>query len=128
MTIKNAKELQKIRKEIEEALKSVAEKNGIQNIKLGTMRHNSDGFKVSLEAQYEGGESIEMRKLIINAPFLGFKKEIAGAMIQYAGKNLKVIGIKNTKMLLGEKDKTYNASIEDVKKVLRNQKSEYVID
>lgn len=124
--MKTAQQLKAIREDMEKALKDIASKHGIENLKLGAFTHDNDGFRTKLEVQYEGGESADMKTLKFNAPYMGFKPEIAGAVIQYSGKDCKVIGMKRTKMLLDIKGKTYTANIDDVKRVLQMQKSQYV--
>lgn len=126
MTIKTAQQLKAIRQDIEAALKAVAEKHGLQTVKVGTMRHDADGFRTALEVQYQGGDTADMKALRLNAPFMGFNQEIAGATIQYGGKILKVTGMKRTKLVLEADGKTYTASIDDVKRVLQKQNSQYV--
>lgn len=124
--MKNAQQLTAIRQEMEKALLEVAKKHGITNVKLGAITHDNDGFRTKLEVQYDGGESADMKTLKYNAPIMGFKPEIAGATIEYSGKECKVVGMKRTKMLLDIKGKIYTASIDDVKRVLKMQKSQYV--
>ena len=124
--MKSAQQLNDIRQDMEKALMEVAKKHGISNVKIGAITHDNDGFRTKLEVQYDGGESADMKTLKFNASHMGFKPEIAGATIQYSGKDCKVIGMKRTKMLLEIKGKTYTASIDDVKRVLQMQKSQYV--
>lgn len=124
--MKNTQQLNDIRKDMEKALLEVAQKHGIDSVKLGTITHDNDGFRTKLEVRYVGGENADMKTLKFNAPYMGFKPEIAGATIQYSGKDCKVVGMKRTKMLLEIKGKVYSASIDDVKRVLQGQKSQYV--
>lgn len=124
--MKNAQQLKDIRQDMEQALLEVAKKHGINKVKIGAITHDNDGFRTKLEVQYDGGESVDMKTLKFNAQDMGFNPEIAGAIIQYSGKECKVIGMKRTKMLLDIKGKTYTADIKDVKSVLQMQKSQYV--
>lgn len=125
--MKTAQQLKDIRKDMEIALAEVSKKHGLEKVKIGNIRHDEDGFRTTLEVQYEGGDTADMKTLKLNAPFMGFKKEIAGATIQYSGKECKIVGMKRTKLLIEIQGKGYTANIEDVKRSLQNQKSQYVV-
>lgn len=125
--MKTKEQLQAIRQDIDNALAEVAKKHGIEVCKLGKIRHDNDGFTSSLEVQYVGGDSVDMKALKMNAPYIGFKQAIAGSTIKYGGKDCKVIGMKRTKLMLEIAGKNYTANIEDVKRVLQSQKSEFVV-
>lgn len=126
--MKTAKQISEIRQEIEVALTAISKKHGLEKVTIGRITHDNDGFRTTLEVQYEGGDTSDMKTLKINAPFLGFKPEIAGATIQYSGKECKVIGMKRTNLLVEIQGKTYTAKIDDVKRVLKTQKSQYVAE
>lgn len=115
-----------IRKDVEAALAQVAKKHNIETMKLGTIRYDADGFRTTLEARFEGGESEDMKALRMNAQFIGFKSEIAGATIKYANKDCKVVGMKRTKLVLEVDGKSCTAPIDQVLRVLQSQKSPLV--
>ena len=124
--MKTAQQLQEIRKDIERAMAEVIKNHSLEKIKIGTITHNADGFRTTMEVQYQGGDTVDMKALKLNAPFIGFTKEIAGATIQYGGKECKVVGMKRTKLMIEIQGKGYTAKIEDVKRTLQNQKSPYI--
>lgn len=120
--------LAKIRVDIDKALADVAKSNGIDSIKIGTIRFDENGFRTTIEAKFEGGESIELSTLRINAKLLGFKPEIAGAKINYANKEYTVTGLKRTKMTLEHAGKTFVAPVDTILNTLKAQKSPLVLD
>ena len=120
--------LTKIRLEMDQALDQVAKNNNIESIKIGTIRFDENGFKTSIEANFEGGESVELRTLKMSAAIYGFKPEIAGAKINFGNKEYTVTGVKRTKMTLENGGKTYLAPIDKIVQTLRNQKSLLVLD
>lgn len=115
-----------IRKDIEAALAEVSKKHGIEAMKLGTIRYDQDGFRATVEARFEGGETIDMKSLRMSAKFIGFNDSIVNATISYANKQCKVIGMKRTKLILLVDGKECSAPIEQVLRVLQQQKSEHV--
>lgn len=119
-------QIKQLRIDIEAALAQVAQKHKMQAFKLGTIRYDADGFRAPLEAQFEGGESADMKALRLNAAFMGFKPEIAGSTIDYANKKCKVVGMKRTKLLLEVDGKECTAPIDSVLRVLKAQKSSLV--
>jgi len=127
-TLISKEQLAILRKEIDFALAEVAKKHGIAEVKIGTIRYDSNGFKSTIEARFEGGESQEMATLHLNAELYGFNKDIVGATIDYANRRCKVVGIKRTKLVLIVDGKKCTAPIDAVKNVLRLQKSSLVKD
>lgn len=124
--MKTVQQLNQIRNDIEMALEAITKKHGLEKVNIGRFSHHNDGFRTTLEVQYQGGDTLDMKALKLNAPFLGFTADIAGATIQYGGKEGKIVGMKRTNLLIEIKGKTYTAKIDDVKRVLQSQKSEYV--
>lgn len=120
--------LAKIRIEIDKALAEVAKNNGIDSVKIGTIRFDENGFRTTLEAKFEGGESIELRTLRSNASLWGFKPEIAGAKISYGNKEYTVTGIKRTKMTLEHAGKTFLAPVDTILNSLKSLKSPLLLD
>ena len=118
--------LDSIRKDVEAALAAVAKKHGIEEIKMGTIRYDQDGFRATVEARFEGGESQDLKSLRLNATLIGFNDSIVNATISYANKQCKVIGLKRTKLLLLVDGKDCTATIDQVLRVLQHQKSEHV--
>lgn len=116
-----------IRKDIEAALLEVSKKNGIESINIGSIGYSADGFKVNIEGVFSGGETADMKKLKAYAPLIGLKVEIAGSEITYAKKKFKVIGMKQTNLILQDADKSYTAKIEHVVNDLKKQNSPYVL-
>ncbi len=119
--------LAEIRKDMDVALATIGKKHGISSFKLGTIRYDSDGFKTSLEAQFAGGESFDLKTLRLNAYLFGFKETIANATISYANKQCKVIGVKRTKLLLELEGRACSAPIDSVKRALQIQKSPHLM-
>lgn len=119
--------LQEIHQAMETALEAVAKEHGIESIKFGSMSYDEGGFKVGLTAQFVGAESKELRSLRLNAKSLGFKPEIAGAMIDYGNKKYEIIGFGRSAFHLKDGNgKTYTAKVDLVRNALRMQKSDLV--
>lgn len=119
--------LQEIRQSLELAISEVAKQHGIESIKLGNIRYDESGFKVPIEAVFEGGETKEMKNLRLNAKLLGFKPEIAGATIIYGQKQYEVIGLGRSAFhLKGVDGKNYTAKVEIVRHTLEMQNSPLV--
>lgn len=128
-TLPSKTKLQEIRQAMQQALDKVAKEHGIDNIKLGNIRYDESGFRVPLEAVFEGGESQELKSLRLNAPLMGFAPEIAGATITYANKQYEVVGLKRTNFLIKDAaGKVYTAKIDMVKHTLKMQKSPLVVE
>ena len=126
--MKTKQEIQEIRQDIDAALLDIAKKHGVEKFKLGSIRYDADGFRTTIEAQYQGAETSDMKTLKVNAPFMGFKKEIAGANIKYIDKAYKVVGMKRTNLLLESGGKVYVANIERVKSYLQKHNSPYLVE
>jgi hypothetical protein len=120
--------LKEIRTSIEKALNKVCLDEKLDSLKLGKITFDANGFKSSVVATFQGGDTPEIRDLKFNAELLGFNKEIAGAEIKYANKNFKVIGLKRTNLSLESLDdgKVYTAKIDQILKSLQLQKSPLV--
>ena len=117
--------LQAIHADIDAALSAIAGKHHLANIKTGTVRDDASGFRVTVEGMFDGAEPPEMTALRERATLLGFSKAIAGAAIQYAGKDFKVVGVRRTQLSLQSSvdGKTYLAPIDQVRKALQRQNS-----
>lgn len=120
--------LQEIRQAMEAALEAVAKEHGIESIKFGSMSYDESGFKVGLTAQFQGADSKEVRALRLNAKVLGFKPEIAGAIIDYGNKNYEIVGFGRSAFHLKDANgKTYTAKVDLVRNALRMQKSDLLL-
>ncbi len=125
MELVSKTKLAEIRKDFEAALAEVAKKHGVADVQLGTIRFDTDGFRVPLTARFEGGESADAKALRMSAKFIGFNDSIVNATISYANRQCKVVGLKRTKLLLEVEGKSMTAPVDQVVRVLKQQKSEH---
>ena len=119
--------LQAIRQSMKQALAQVAKEHGIESFSLGNIRYDESGFKVPVEAVFEGAENQDLKTLRLNAPRLGFKPEIAGATITYANKQYTVTGMGRSNLYIEDfTGKKYTAKVELIRHALEMQKSPLV--
>ena len=126
MDNKQAKEiLSSITKDIDKAMAEIAKKYNLEKLKILNSTYNSNGFTTKVEGVFAGGISKDMQVLQANADIYGFKKEIANSIINYAGKQYTVVGLKRSNLMLKsqENNKTYSANIKTVYNELVVQKS-----
>jgi len=122
-------ELNVIHKDLLSTLKDFANKHGLSDIKTGNMSYNTNGFSIKVEATFAGGESKEMRKLRHSAVLYNFKESICNAEINYAKLNVRVTGMRTTKVILEDviTGSQYLASIKDLQEVCRRHYPELLI-
>ena len=59
--------LVQIRQSMEKALAAVAAEHGIDSFKLGNIRYDDSGFKVPVEAVFQGGDTSEVNNPSLKA-------------------------------------------------------------
>lgn len=108
------------------ALAQIAKDHNLDSLKVGKLTYSDNGFSTSLSAIFEGGDSKELAKLRKSAFMYGLKESVCNAIITFNKEPFKLIGMRNTKMVLEQAGKTYTAPIESVVNAIKVYHPEHV--
>lgn len=108
------------------ALAQIAKDHNLDSLKVGKLTYSDDGFSATVSAIFAGGDSKDMAKLRRNAFIYGLKESVCNAVITYNKQEFKVIGMRNTKMVLEQNGKSFTAPIESVLNAIKVYHPEHV--
>lgn len=116
-----------IHEDLTKALDEIAAKYGLQKAKFNSLKYDDNGFTATLNVVFAGGESKEMAKLRAHTRIYGLKEDVCGAEIMYSNGRYKLMGMRNTKVLLEQNGKSYNAPIDAVVNSIKHYHPEFCL-
>lgn len=109
------------------ALAQIAKDHGLDALKTGKLTYSENGFTTTLTAVFSGGDTKDMAKLRRNAFTYGLNESVCNAVITYSKQQFKVIGMRNTKIVLEQGGKSFTAPIDAVVNSIKVYHPEHVI-